>query len=361
MGISDTGSGRDRIVGIPSKDFDGLVDHLRGLIHPLPEVIPVPVVGADSRVLVLLRVDPDEYLHPVMVSGRVVYRVPGATVPADRQRVLDLARRSDRSTTSRFPDPHAVPIDAAQMPLWESNEPAYDSEVRIFGGLVLPPRAGDRPWLSSSARDAVVETLRASRLPGGLWPVPGAGPSPQLGWRVRDRRSTWLSLDSLGDRSATDDGVELEGGVHLSLVGRHLTCVAGVRLRSTMGAIVPMGVADLYTLILAELCAARDVCDRAAEAVDAAEPSTPAPWQGWVRAANNHRIPAVLNLGEFTRDGALYPTDAVLPRVTAPDRRAGSLDQVTRDWLTIMLLDLGVRDFEPWLASLPRPAWIANS
>jgi hypothetical protein len=81
------------IVGVPAGEYDALVGSLRSYIpEAMPEVIVVAVPGAQRLVLVL-RVDADAVPHRVVMSGRVIYRVPGMSVPADRRRLLDLAAR----------------------------------------------------------------------------------------------------------------------------------------------------------------------------------------------------------------------------------------------------------------------------
>jgi len=359
LGVADQGEVSTRLVGVPAGDFDRLVDHLRALLSPLPDIIPVAIPGADQRIVIVLRVDADRYLHPVVVGGKVVYRVPGATVPADRQRVLDLARRSDRAAPSRFIEQPSLPINPGETLLWDTDphpsNPA-ESEVRVSSGLLLPPRVVERPWLDTPARDAAVQALEGSRIPGAIWPIPMATERSQHGWRVRDRRSTWLSLGlAESDGALTDAGVRVESGAHLSLVGRRLTCVVGVRLRSTRGVIVPLSVGDLHRLLLAEASAVRDVCNRVASAVGASEPTTPFPWIGWVRALSNYRLPQVVTLDPFPRDGSALPSEALLVPTSAPDTTNAGLNQICRDWLTVMLLDLGVRDFEGWLDELPEP------
>jgi predicted HTH transcriptional regulator len=95
VGVDEKGSDiRERLVGVPPDEHDRLVGHLQILLDPLPEVIPVAITDKDALIIVL-RVRAEDYLHPVLVGGKIVYRVPGATVPADRQRVVDLLRRNE--------------------------------------------------------------------------------------------------------------------------------------------------------------------------------------------------------------------------------------------------------------------------
>lgn len=94
VGVKDGGAaGEDRITGVPKSEHDTLVSQMRSLIpNAMPEVIPVARRGTDQLVIVL-RVDADAVLHPVMVNGKVLYRLPGQKAPADRQRVIDMIAR----------------------------------------------------------------------------------------------------------------------------------------------------------------------------------------------------------------------------------------------------------------------------
>jgi predicted HTH transcriptional regulator len=101
VGVKDRGAvGEDRIVGVPQSEHDALVSHLHGLIpNAMPQVIPVAKPGTD-RLVIVLRVDADAVLHPVIVGGKVLYRIPGQKAPADRQRVIGLSPEITQARTS---------------------------------------------------------------------------------------------------------------------------------------------------------------------------------------------------------------------------------------------------------------------
>jgi hypothetical protein len=94
VGVKDRdAAGEDRIVGVAKSDLDALASNLHALIpEAMPEIVPVAMPGGQNLVLVL-RADADAVPHPVTVSGKVLFRIPGHSVPADRRRVLDLAAR----------------------------------------------------------------------------------------------------------------------------------------------------------------------------------------------------------------------------------------------------------------------------
>lgn len=94
VGVKDKDASSDRrIVGVPRAEHDRLVRQLHNLIPTaMPEIVPVRIPETD-RLIIVLRVDADAVAHPVMVAGKVLFRVPGHAVPADRQRLLDLVER----------------------------------------------------------------------------------------------------------------------------------------------------------------------------------------------------------------------------------------------------------------------------
>ena len=152
VGVKDKDAvGEERIVGVPQKEHDSIVSNLQSLIPTaMPEVIPVKIPEKD-RLIIILRVNADTVLHPVLVAGKVLYRVPGQSVPADRQRVLDLvARDATRSGQGNAAGRMAVPNypwQPAQIPLWpregEEGWRQNTGELRVVGGLTL--LAGLRP------------------------------------------------------------------------------------------------------------------------------------------------------------------------------------------------------------------------
>lgn len=177
VGVKDRDAiGEARIVGVPQSEHDALVTQLHSLIpNAMPEVIPVAKPGTDRLVLVL-RVDADAVLHPVMVRGKVLYRLPGQKAPADRQRVIDMIARDSaaqqaQSGPMQIPRPSWRPQD---IPLWpEAATPYGDSqalastvsgELRVVGGLTLPQRILDRPWMDTRAKQAAVDALNNAPL-----------------------------------------------------------------------------------------------------------------------------------------------------------------------------------------------------
>src|SRR5258708_17939937 len=133
----------------------------------MPEIIPVATPDG-KRLILVLRVDADAVPHPVMVSGRVLFRIPGHSVPADRHRVLDLVARDQaaRDTEHGRFSVLRIPWQPTEIGIWpeDSDPPRPTGALRVIGGLELPRRVLDRPWLDSAARQAALDALNNSPL-----------------------------------------------------------------------------------------------------------------------------------------------------------------------------------------------------
>ena len=173
VGVKDKdATGEARLVGVPKSDHDALASSLQALIpEAVPEIIPVAVPGG-QRLILVLRVNADEVPHPVVVSGKVLFRIPGHSIPADRQRVLDLAARDNTARSAERGQISVLrpPWQPAEMGIWpedrgDSQRPKSGA-LRVTGGLELPRRVLDRPWLDSAARQAALDALNNSPLRG---------------------------------------------------------------------------------------------------------------------------------------------------------------------------------------------------
>jgi hypothetical protein len=178
VGVRDKGAtGEARIVGVAKSEHDALASNLHAVIpEAMPEIIPVAIPGSERLVLVL-RVDADAVSHPVMVSGKVLFRVPGHSVPADRHRVLGLVARDQaaRDAERGRMNVLSIPWRPAEIGLWAEDEDPQPraGALRVIGGLELPRRVLDRPWLESAARQAALNALNNSPLRQSRMPVSG--------------------------------------------------------------------------------------------------------------------------------------------------------------------------------------------
>jgi hypothetical protein len=113
---------------------------------------------------------------------------------------------------------------------------------------------------------------------------------------------------------------------------------------------------EVYAAVLAGMIAVRDVCSRVSISINAAAPVQIKPWQGWLQA-DYYKIPHVVDI-PFGRDADIYPPESMFPPSSTQTAADEDLDRLARDWLTVMLLDLGVRGFEGWLETLEKPRWL---
>lgn len=165
VGVKDKdATGEARLVGVPKSEHDALASNLHAVIpEAMPEIIAVAMPDGE-RLILVLRVDADGVRHPVMVSGKVLFRIPGHSVPADRHRVLDLVARDQAvpdAQHGRFNVLH-IPWQPTEIGIWpeDSDPPRPTGALRVIGGLELPRRVLDRPWTRST-------TALCGRVPSG--------------------------------------------------------------------------------------------------------------------------------------------------------------------------------------------------
>lgn len=158
LGVRDRDAvGEARIIGVSQAEHDTLVGQLHSLIpNAMPEVIPVAIPGTD-RLVIVLRADADAVLHPVVVNGKVLYRLPGQKAPADRQRIIDMiARDSARQAQSGPMQIITQGWQPRDFPLWPdelsgasgfSGNSAYSAALpcprgylTVLGSTALPSR-----------------------------------------------------------------------------------------------------------------------------------------------------------------------------------------------------------------------------
>ncbi|MGZ0148981.1 AlbA family DNA-binding domain-containing protein [Kribbella sp. WER1] len=355
VGVAEDFVGEERLVGVPRSTHDRLVNQFRSQIPTaLPEVIPVAMPDGQSLIIVL-RVDADAVPHPVTVSGRVLYRVPGATVPADRGRVIDLVDR-DRAVDLGSSRPgHFMPAPS-EYQFWSDDLDSL-ATIRIVGGLVLPGRISSRPWLGTAAREAAIDSLNGSPFPARCWGVdPQQAPWP--GWEVTDARSTWLRLHGPAeDRFRSAGGVHMQASAYVQLVDRRLTVLLGLRWFPLNDKVVPLSFDSLYSALLAGLIAVTEATEAIAVAVGAAAPTEPAPFEAWLRPRDELRVADVVATSKFLQDGNERPWAVGFPMTLVSVADSTNLDRLAREWMNVALLDMGLKGFEAWLTDLQRPAW----
>ena len=357
LGVKEAGAtGEDRIVGVPKTELNALVSTLRSQIpEAIPEIIPVRIPGTEKLVLVL-RVHADDVPHPIMVDGTVYYRLPEQSARADRYRVLDLVARDQAGAIAQrgkmnVPHPSG---QAAHLPLWpyemDKNLPQPDitGTLRVAGGLTLPRRIVDRPWLDSQARQAAIDALNNSPLRMN----PGWATNT---WTVTEARASYLRLCA----DSTSFGTyRTECAAYLSLADRKLSLVAGFRWLNHAGAPNALSPELFYWALLGTMITIASTCRHVARKMDAAEPADTDSWEAWLQPGGELSVLDAVSLYQFERDNKDKPNAGYFPPARTQGTDIEELDRLARDWLTYWVLDLGMRDAETWFAGRLRPDFL---
>jgi hypothetical protein len=359
VGVKDKDAmGADRIVGVPKSEHDSVASSLHSLIpEAIPEIITVAIPGGD-RLILVLRVDADAVPHPVMVSGKVLIRIPGHSVPADRRRVLDLAARDHASPGTEHAriNVERRPWQPKDITLWPDDTDGKEARLRsgvlrITGGLDLPRRALDRPWLGLAARQATLDALNNSPL--------RSSPNWLLtSWDTVEARATDLRLLA---KEVPQGTYRVQGGAYLHLADRRLSMLVGFRWTDGAGFGDAIAMEHFYHAVLGAMITVASTCAHVARAAGVAEPSNPLPWEGWLQPDNDLAVTDVVSFGGLRPDNGDEHRTAHFPSARAAGTSADDLDALARDWLTYWLLDmgkLGPRDFEQWIAGWPRPDFL---
>ena len=82
---------------------------------------------------------------------------------------------------------------------------------------------------------------------------------------------------------------------------------------------------------------------------------------GRLHCQSHHWSAYPVGTSEFPKDGTEEPRGAWFRRSTPPGRDIESLDALARTWLTVSLLDMGLKEFEPWLETLPVLCWMPQA
>lgn len=148
--------------GVDPNEVVALSDHLRGALGPLvrPEIISVPI-GAGGNVVVVLRVEADPNVWPVVSNGRVMLRNPGQSVAATREQILDLARRRG---TNGPPGETAYALSSftPTVPTPEEALTRGDLLFRLATAVYARPRLGAPQRIGSDERQRLYEAFSQS-------------------------------------------------------------------------------------------------------------------------------------------------------------------------------------------------------
>lgn len=345
-------AGEARLVGVPKSEHDALASSLHAVIpEAMPEIIPVAIPGSEHLILVL-RVDADAVPHPVMVGGKVLFRIPGHSVPADRRRVLDLVVRdqADRGTERGRMNVLHIPWHPTETGIWpeDKDPPPRTGALRVVGGLELPRRILDRPWLDSTARQAALDALNKSPLrKGPVWFL--------TTWNTMEARATHLRYLAAEVPRGT---YRTQSAAYIRLAGRRLSMLVGFRWTEGAGLGGGLLLEHFYHALLGAMITIASTSRHVARAANVAEPSDPLTWEGWLQPGNNLSVTDVVNFGVLDRDSTDDLRTGHFPEARAAGMDIEDLDELARDWLTYWLLDMGVHNFETQVAGWARPDYL---
>jgi hypothetical protein len=370
VGVDEKGKGSDKVVGIASGDVDSVVNSLRTVLpgDAFPEVIVLAHSQKAGQVVVLLRVDADAVIPPVVVGGRVLVRYPGQSVAATREQITDLVRRASTATKPEGFGLPQMPLEGSGSALFVDTEAPFSFELRLIGSATLPYRVDRHPWLDTAAREAARTALAGSPLPIELWfeQAPPWGRA-EMYWRENDARSTWVRLGSEAAPTARSERETRVGAAYVTLDGRLLRVLvgAGVRPQRVVGnaPVPPVSVSydSLYRGLLGLLVAHAAVVNAVSEALGAGDPVRYGIRQAWLLPGEGLRISDVVSLDTFAPRGPGGSEQMLQFMPLLTDASLDNLDQLARTWVEIAMLDAGMRDFERPLRELPMPAWAASS
>lgn len=343
----------DPVVGIPATEVDHIVRQLRGLIpSAMPEVIPI-ALGNTDKVVLLLRVDADLAERPVVIDGRVWKRVPGQTVGARRDEILELvtARGHDAGPAG------FLPMDPGNLRTWSSD--ATPGELRIHSQVLLPRHVTSRAYLGTPALHAAVEALEAGPVPKLI--CAGQLRPHELGSAVweREESTTLRARFSCGARENRVRGVpRFEALAVLQLSGRVLETMIAVRQSdgddAGSGLLTVECLADLL-LSSCHLATALGAAVRSS--IGATHPVGPPMLQGWMKGpVGRQMVELGRRWGPLRSDFADYR----FASVRAAGGGLADLNGVVELWLASLLFDLGAVDVERELESLPHPHWVGE-
>lgn len=355
----DEDSTDNPLVGVPKGRHDAVVSSLRAKVpDAMPEVIPVAIPGDEERLMLLLRVDADSVIHPVVVDGAVYKRIPGQSIGARRDEIVALCSRSTSLSTMSLASSH---VDLFGMQMWDDEQIADDesAEVRARARFVLPHRYANRSYLGSAAIAAAEEALIAS-------PVPGMILNEQTGrherggnWWERTRTRS-LVIDYASEPSTAGPiwRPDLVARARLYLNQRILEATIAVRIttkdRGQHRAAVE--VRHIHDALLGT-CWAAVTAGRASITELGADLALQTP-------ALDAAVKGMFDRGP-TSPGAHRPADSgeqpprphwPFPGRVPNDTTVNALDAMVKDWLHVPLYEIGMTDFEQDLVSLqPRP------
>jgi hypothetical protein len=234
-------------------------------------------------------------------------------------------------------------------PYGDSQVPSEVSgELRVVGGLTLPRRILDRPWLDTRAKQAAVDMLNNAPLRNS--------PSWSLQtWLLTEARAGVLRYEASAVLNRT---VHAEAKAYIRLAGRYLAVLVGFRwLKPADGGPFKLDLNTFQDALLACMVTAASTSAHVAKSLDAHAPSEPRVWEASLTGDGGNALNAV-DISQFIRDSKDQTAGAFFPAIKVAANNLSYLDRAARDWLTYWLLEIGTRGFENSLTLKPVPEWL---
>lgn len=352
VGVDEDARGSGRLVGLAGPQVEQTVNQLRNLLPPdsQPEIVSVAIPGT-PRVVLVVRVNADNFPRPVVVGGAVWVRTYGQTVGATRDQIRGLARESESSSDAR-PALAGPRLDVPDLQMW--NDGRKLTSLRVYGHLSLPRRAAHQPWLSTAAQDAFLLALVSSAVPDHVFSRPRTSGQPGNEWSVYHRTARSLHLYGTAGRAPKPTWQpRLDAAAKVARDPRRIAFTVAVRLEYGEK-FSPLYVLDVGETVLALLIAGRQAGRAAAEAMDVAEPSAFGLWRAWVAPGSGSLLDVIdVRLGTGGQNKLMsYEFPPMTDSGGVADLWLG-----VKTWINFLLLDLGVTDFERDLDRHDLPRW----
>lgn len=330
--------------GVEPAERDSLVRQLGSVLEPdvMPEMTSV-VADDISKIVLVIRVEPDSAAVPVLCRGRAFVRQPGQTSRATRAQLLELSARASagpsnvwplhQSLLSQFtPQGRVGSGDEGQIPALR---------MRAAGGLQVRAEPAAQLTVGTELRRHLERLIDGSPL--AIWTGGHLPPQATTHWQpVAARHSLWEAQRAVTRRFPPDVALSL----HTRADGRRITYFVDVEIRfkseedETESLIALEDVADgalrLLELVDEELPDA--VCT-----VLGLPPLVQERTTLWLTPAD-HDLHRLLGLDRFAHDvdeQRVHAAQLDVHRYGVIERR-----DALEHWLSTMLLDDGVRDAE---------------
>jgi hypothetical protein len=307
--------------------------------------------------VVVIRVNTEGLDTPVVLHGRVLVRVPGHTVGADRDQILSLYRRSGGSSTGLG---RAIPLDVSNVAMWDDERAKPALEARVHAAATLPRRAERRQWIGSAAYEEVHDYLDQVDAFSRLLAAHARNQELQpVSWRAVDKAANRYRFTSTTRPSPYRGAPTVDGSVLITKSGRQLDVVVAIGLRASDEDHRPFlgdGIGEVRETLLAASLTAVAVLRTTAASADVHDPLSARFIRPWLGGSAGLQL---INLHERW--------NATSTRQQRPDWLWGpspvssfgvaEIRTTVDEWMTQLLLDLGATGFESDLQALAPPPW----